>query len=59
MEIVKSFPSNRPQTLCRITGRGRQRYLDYLQVLEKVVRDASDAMKSSERMSAEGGLSKA
>ena len=59
VEIVKSFPNNRPQTLCRITGRGRQRYLDYLQVLEKVVRDASDAMKSSERMSAEGGLSKA
>ena len=59
VEIVKSFPSNRPQTLCLITGRGRQRYLDYLQVLEKVVRDASDAMKSSERMSADGGLSKA
>jgi DNA-binding HxlR family transcriptional regulator len=59
VEIVKSFPSNRPQTLCRITGRGRQRYLDYLQVLEKVVRDASDAMKSSERRSAAGGMSKA
>ena len=59
VEIVKSFSNNRPQTLCRITGRGRQRYLDYLQVLEKVVRDASDAMKSSERMSAEGGWSKA
>ena len=59
VELVKSFPSNRPQTLCLITRRGRQRYLDYLQVLEKVVRDASDAMKSSERMSAAGGLSKA
>ena len=59
VEIVKSFPNNRPQTLCRITRRGRQRYLDYLQVLEAVVRDASDAMKSAERLSAEGGLSKA
>jgi DNA-binding HxlR family transcriptional regulator len=59
VEIVKSFPNNRPQTLCRITGRGRTRYLDYLQVLEKVVRDAGDAMKSAERLSAEGGLSKA
>ena len=28
-------------------------------ILEQVVRDASDAMKSSERMSADGGLSKA
>lgn len=59
VEIVKSFPKNRPQTLCRITGRGRRRYLDYLKVLEEVVRDASDAMKSAERLSAEGGLSKA
>jgi len=59
VEIVKSFPNNRPQTLCRITGRGRQRYLDYLKVLEEVVRDASDAMKSAERLSAKGGLSKA
>jgi DNA-binding transcriptional ArsR family regulator len=59
VEIVKSFLNNRPQTLCRITGRGRQRYLDYLQVLEKVVRDASDAMKSSEHMAAVSRLSKA
>ena len=59
VEIVKSFPNNRPQTLCQITGRGRQRYLEYLQVLEKVVRDASDAMKSSEPMAPDGGLSKA
>jgi DNA-binding HxlR family transcriptional regulator len=59
VKIVKSFPNNRPQTLCQITGRGRQRYLEYLQVLEKVVRDASEAMKSAERSSAEGGLSKA
>jgi DNA-binding transcriptional ArsR family regulator len=59
VEIVKSFPNNRPQTLCRITGRGRQRYLDYLRVLEEVVRDASDAMKSAERLSAETRLSKA
>ena len=59
VEIVKSFPNNRPRTLCRITGRGRQRYLDYLQILEKVVRDASDAMQTAERLSAEGGLSKA
>ena len=59
VEIVKSFLNNRPQTLCLITRRGRQRYLDYLQVLEKVVRDASDAMKSSERMSGAGSLSKA
>ncbi len=60
VEIIKSFPNNRPQTSCRITARGRQRYLDYLQVLEQVVRDASDAMKTAERWSAaEGGAAKA
>lgn len=44
--IEKSFHKNRPQTLCQITPKGRQRYLDYLQVLEQVVRDASEALAS-------------
>jgi DNA-binding MarR family transcriptional regulator len=59
VEIVKSFPNNRPQTLCRITGRGRRRYLEYLQVLEKVLRDAGDAMSQAERRRGESKLSKA
>jgi DNA-binding transcriptional ArsR family regulator len=42
--IEKSFVKNRPQTLCRITAKGRQRYLDYLTVLEQVVRDAAKAV---------------
>jgi DNA-binding HxlR family transcriptional regulator len=56
--LVKSFPNNRPQTLCRITERGRRRYLDYLQVLEKVVRDAGEAMKAA-RASSDRRLSEA
>jgi DNA-binding transcriptional ArsR family regulator len=44
--IEKSFQQNRPQTTCRITKPGRQRYLDYLQVLEQVVRDAASAAKA-------------
>jgi DNA-binding transcriptional ArsR family regulator len=59
VEIVKSFPRNRPQTLCRITHRGRKRYLDYLQVLEQVVRDATDAIEAADRVFAEGRYSKA
>jgi DNA-binding HxlR family transcriptional regulator len=58
VELVKSFPNNRPQTLCQITERGRRRYLDYLQVLEKVVRDAGEAMNAA-RSASEGRLSKA
>jgi DNA-binding MarR family transcriptional regulator len=44
--IEKGYDQNRPQTVCRITPQGRQRYLDYLKVLEQVVRDAAGAAKS-------------
>src|SRR5882724_9359882 len=30
LEIEKGYERNRPQTLCRVTTAGRQRYLDYL-----------------------------
>lgn len=43
--IEKGYEQNRPQTVVRITPDGRQRYLDYLEVLEQVVRDAANAAK--------------
>jgi DNA-binding MarR family transcriptional regulator len=46
VEISKGFEHNRPQTACRITPLGRDRYLDYLAVLEQVVRDAAQAVKT-------------
>lgn len=46
VEVTKSFEQNRPQTFCRITADGRARYLDYLAVLEQVVRDAAAAVKA-------------
>jgi DNA-binding MarR family transcriptional regulator len=46
VEISKGFEHNRPQTICRITPQGRRRYLEYLQVLEQVVRDAATAAKA-------------
>jgi DNA-binding MarR family transcriptional regulator len=45
VEISKGFENNRPQTVCRITPSGRRRYLEYLEVLEQVVRDAAAAAK--------------
>jgi len=39
IEITKDLDNNRPHTLCRITANGRKRYLDYLAVLEQVIRD--------------------
>jgi DNA-binding MarR family transcriptional regulator len=41
VEISKRFVRNRPQTICRLTPRGRERYVEYLAVLERVIRDAS------------------
>jgi DNA-binding transcriptional ArsR family regulator len=42
VEITKSFEGNRPQTTCRLTRAGRRRFLDYLALLEQVVRDAAE-----------------
>ena len=39
--IARGFERNRPLTVCRITGGGRKRYLEYLATLEQVVRDAA------------------
>jgi DNA-binding MarR family transcriptional regulator len=47
VEVTKGFAKNRPQTLCRITREGRQRFLDYLAVLDGVVRDAAAAAKTT------------
>jgi DNA-binding MarR family transcriptional regulator len=41
VEIVKGTDRNRPLTICRITPAGRKRYLEYLETLEQVVRDAA------------------
>jgi DNA-binding MarR family transcriptional regulator len=49
VEICKGFEHNRPQTVCRITPKGRKRYLDYVLVLEQVVLDASSAVKAEAR----------
>ncbi|MEM6497302.1 MAG: transcriptional regulator [Pseudomonadota bacterium] len=43
VELKKTFEKNRPLTTCRITAKGRKQFLAYLEVLEKVVRDAADA----------------
>ena len=39
IEITKDTDNNRPLTFCRITATGRKRYLEYLAVLEQVIRD--------------------
>ena len=47
--VSKGFEKNRPQTVCRITALGRARYLEYVEVLEQVVRDAAEGMREQPR----------
>jgi DNA-binding transcriptional ArsR family regulator len=43
VEVTKGYEGNRPHTSCRLTRAGRRRFLDYLAVLERLVRDAVTA----------------
>ncbi|MBI5260456.1 MAG: transcriptional regulator [Bradyrhizobium sp.] len=43
VEVIKGHEGNRPHTTCHLTKAGRRRFLDYLAVLERLVRDAAKA----------------
>jgi len=46
VEVWKGFKNKRPQTLCRVTADGRNRFLDYVSVLEQVIADAAEAARA-------------
>jgi DNA-binding HxlR family transcriptional regulator len=48
VEITKGYEGNRPHTTCRLTRAGRTRFVEYLSVLEQVVRDAAKAAGNAE-----------
>lgn len=56
VEIVKGHDRNRPQTVCRITATGRGRYLEYLETLEQIVRDAAKGAKDESSAAMVRGL---
>lgn len=41
--IEKGYDGKRPQTRCRLSDDGRERFADYLSVLEQVLRRATQA----------------
>lgn len=43
VSLEKGYAQNRPQTVCHLTPAGRGRFIEYLGVLEQVVRDAAQA----------------
>jgi len=45
VETWKGGTGPRPQTLCRLTKLGRQRFLDYIGELERVIADAASARR--------------
>ena len=47
IEIIKGYKNNRPQTMVRMTPDGRERFLEYIAVLESVVADAMSATGSA------------
>jgi DNA-binding MarR family transcriptional regulator len=57
VEILKGYEQNRPQTVCKITPSGRRRFLNYLAILEQIVRDAADASAAEPVLLAEPGRS--
>jgi DNA-binding MarR family transcriptional regulator len=48
IEITKDADRSRPHTFCRISAHGRKRYLEYLAVLEQVIRDVVAGEKAAE-----------
>ena len=51
VEVWKGFENRRPQTLCRLSTEGRQRFLAYLAQLEQVIHDAMPkASRKAERV---------
>lgn len=54
--IDKGYERNRPQTVCRITPAGRDRYLEYLETLEQVVKDAAKGAKEASNSAVVRGL---
>src|SRR5580658_4976823 len=59
VEISKGFEHNRPQTVCRITVKGRKRYLEYVAVLEQVIVDAEAALKAQTQPASAQDLARA
>ena len=51
VEVWKRFENRRPQTLCRISQQGRERFLAYLTVLEEVVQDATVTRRALQKRS--------
>lgn len=46
VDIIKDVKGNRPLTIARLTDGGRERFLEYINVLQNVVADAAAAAQN-------------
>lgn len=51
VSVTKGYEGNRPHTSCAITVTGQKQFLDYVTVLEQVVRDASTLKETTSQPS--------
>lgn len=56
IEVWKGFERRRPQTLCRLSAHGRERFKSYLDELERVIRDAMQEAAAQAREEKQPGL---
>ncbi len=41
VDVWKGFDNRRPQTLCRVSAKGRRRFRAYIRELQRIVRDSA------------------
>jgi DNA-binding MarR family transcriptional regulator len=51
VEVWKKSEGKRPQTLVRMTDTGRERFMEYIGLLEQIVSDAVESSKTSTQAS--------
>lgn len=51
VEVWKGSQGGRPQTLVRMTDEGRARFLEYVGLLEQIVKEALEASKANQQAS--------
>jgi len=49
VEVWKGFHRRRPQTLCRLSEEGRERFIAYLDQLEQVLKDTAAQEKAARK----------
>ena len=46
VSVMKGYEGNRPHTSCAITPLGQKQFLEYVNVLEQVIKDAGNLQKT-------------